>query len=65
MNNTLKEQILKMKEALSQKGMTAIPLKIYLKRNFVKVEIALARGKKFYDKRRASKEKDAKRDMAR
>ncbi len=44
------------------KGHTIVPLKIYLKGNRVKVEIALAQGKKLYDKRQASRERDLDRE---
>lgn len=47
------------------RGFTLIPLKIYFKGPFAKVEIALARGKKVFEKREAIKEKEAKREIAR
>lgn len=46
------------------KGQTAIPLSVYLKGNLIKVEIALAKGKKLYDKRRDEKKKIADREAA-
>ena len=49
----------------SQKGITAIPLRIYLKHGLAKAEIALAKGKKFYDKREALKRKEAEREIDR
>ena len=48
-----------------QKGYTLIPLRLYFKRNHLKVEVGLARGKKEYDKREAIAERDAKREIAR
>ena len=42
-----------------------VPLKIYFKRGYAKVEVALARGKKFFDKREALKEKQVNRETAR
>ena len=48
-----------------EKGFTLVPLKIYLKNGRVKIEVALARGKAEYDKRRTIKEREAKRDLAR
>lgn len=48
-----------------QTGLTIIPTKVYLKNGFVKVEIALAKGKKNYDKRQTLAEKTAKREIAR
>ncbi len=44
------------------KGHTVVPLKLYLKGNRVKVEIALAQGKKLYDKRQAARERDLDRE---
>ncbi len=48
-----------------QKGFTLIPLKLYLSHGFVKLELALARGKKLYDKRDDLAERTAKREMER
>jgi SsrA-binding protein len=48
-----------------EKGYALIPVKIYLMRGLVKVELALARGKKLYDKRESIAERDSKRDMER
>ena len=56
-----KKQIREMWTAIKQKGMTVVPTKVYLKDGRAKIEIALARGKKAYDKRAVI----AKRDMAR
>ena len=50
---------------VSDKGLTIVPLKLYLKKGFAKVEIALAKGKKFYDKREALKQKEARREIDR
>jgi SsrA-binding protein len=47
------------------KGLTLIPLKLYLKDNRAKVELGLARGKKLYDKREAIKEREAAREIER
>jgi len=46
-------------------GLTIIPMKLYLVRNRVKVEIGLARGKKLWDKRQDVAKRDAERDMER
>jgi SsrA-binding protein len=46
------------------KGYTVVPLSVYLKGNWVKVEIALAQGKKLYDKREAEKRKELDREAA-
>lgn len=59
------KEILKLKAALKEKGLTVIPLGIYSKNNLIKIEIAVARGKKQYDKRQALKERSAKRDAER
>lgn len=56
-----KKEIRKLWNAVRQKGMTVIPTRVYLKDGRAKIEIALARGKKAYDKRAAI----AKRDQAR
>ncbi|SMC27823.1 SsrA-binding protein [Desulfacinum hydrothermale DSM 13146] len=48
-----------------EKGLTLVPLKIYFKRGKAKVELALARGKKAYDKRQRIKEKEEAREMDR
>lgn len=45
------------------RGQTCIPLSVYLKRNRIKIEIALARGRKLYDKRRAEKDKIVDREL--
>lgn len=41
-----------------ERGLTIVPLKVYLKNNFIKLEIAVVRGKKQFDKREAIKKKD-------
>ncbi len=51
--------------AVERKGYALIPLKLYWKNNRVKVEIALAKGKKSYDKRASEKERDWQREKAR
>lgn len=50
---------------LREKGLTLIPLKVYLKNNRAKVELGLAVGKKQYDKRAALKEKESRRQIDR
>lgn len=60
-----KRQIRDLAEALHAKGMTIVPTQIYFKGRLVKVEIALASGKKQYDKRERSKEREAERSIAR
>jgi SsrA-binding protein len=60
-----KREIRKLWDDVRQKGMTIIPTRVYLKSGRAKVEIALARGKKAYDKREAIKKRDRARDNAR
>jgi SsrA-binding protein len=48
-----------------QKGLTLVPLQVYFKNGKVKIELAVARGKKLYDKRRDVAERDAKREIER
>ena len=58
-----KSEIRKLIGATTIKGYSLIPLNMYLKNGKVKVELALAKGKKLYDKRNDLKEKAAKRDI--
>ena len=58
-------QINRLLEKVREKGYTLVPLRMYLKDNRAKVEIALVRGKKLYDKRRAIAERDAQREVER
>lgn len=60
-----KDEISKIDKALSTKGFTLVPLKIYFKKGRAKVEIGLAKGKKSFDKRASIAEKDVKREMER
>ncbi len=60
-----KNQIIRLKGKLLQKGYSLIPLKIYFKGPFAKVEIGLAKGKRLYEKREKIKEKEVKRDIER
>ena len=60
-----KMELKKLNRQIEEKGVTLVPLKLYFKNHLVKVEIALARGKKKYDKRAAIAERDLKRDMER
>ena len=59
------QEIRKLIGKVEQQGLTLVPLKIYLKRGWVKVSIALARGKKVYDKRETIKQRQDQRDMQR
>lgn len=58
-------EIEQLRRAIEQKGLTIVPLRIRLKNGRAKVDIGVARGKKLYDKRQASSERDAKRAMDR
>lgn len=60
-----KNQIIRLKAKLVQKGYSLIPLKIYFKGSFAKLEIGLAKGKKLYEKREKIKEKEVKREIER
>ena len=60
-----KREIRQLWDDIRQKGMTIIPTRVYLKSGRAKVEIALARGKKDYDKREAIKKRDRARDNSR
>ena len=50
---------------VSEKGLTLIPVRLYFKRGRVKISIALARGKKTWDKRRDERDRDVQRELAR
>lgn len=60
-----KREILRLRHKAEEKGYTLVPLKMYFKRGRAKVELAVARGKREYDKRDDIAERDAKRDIAR
>lgn len=60
-----KVEIIKLQGKVEQKGLTLVPLKVYLKSGRAKIEIALAKGKSAPDKRHDIKDKEAKRDIAR
>lgn len=58
-----KSEIAKLSQKVSEKGLTIVPLKVYLKGNLVKVEIGIGKGKKLFDKRETLKEKTAQREI--
>lgn len=60
-----KSEIDALSTAIQQKGLTVVPLRLYFDRSFVKLEIAVCRGKKMYDKRQSIKSRDVSRDIAR
>ena len=59
-----KKELSKLYRAVSEKGIAVVPIKIFFKEHIVKMEIAIGKGKKLYDKRQANKEKDAVKEMA-
>ena len=60
-----RRQIAALEMHVKQKGKTIVPLAVYFHRGWAKVEIALAEGKKMFDKRQDLKKRDAQRDMTR
>lgn len=60
-----RKEIRKLIGRVEEKGLTLVPLKVYFKNGKAKVELALARGKKLYDRREDIAERDAKRAMER
>ena len=58
-----KMEIVRLEQKMRQKGFSCVPTKIYFQGGFVKVEIALAKGKKLYDKRDTLKEKSVQREI--
>ena len=60
-----KNEILKLSQKVSTKGLTLVPTKVYLQGSLVKIEIGVGRGKKLYDKKDTLKEKDIKRETLR
>lgn len=60
-----RQEIKKYNRKVNEKGLTIVPLEIYLKGNLVKMRIALARGKNVHDKKEAIKERDLNRDARR
>jgi SsrA-binding protein len=60
-----KQEIRRLTAKIQEKGFTLVPLRIYFRDGKAKVELALAKGKKLYDKREAIRKKDMKRDADR
>ncbi len=60
-----KSELLKLQEKVHKQGLTIIPLRAYFKKELLKIEIALARGKKLYNKKQDLKERDLKREAER
>jgi len=59
------KELVEMERATEERGITLVPLRVYFKNGRAKVEIALARGKRAYDKRHALAERDARREAER
>jgi len=59
-----KKQIRKLFGRVAEKGLTLVPLSVYFKGPYAKIELALARGKKTFDKREAVAKRDAQREVA-
>jgi SsrA-binding protein len=59
------KQMDELSEEIKNKGVTIVPISVYAKRGLIKLEIALVRGKKKFDKRETLKKKDAKREIDR
>lgn len=57
-----KNEIYKLNSQITAKGYTIVPLEVYFKGSFVKMQIGLARGKKLYDKRQDIAKKDMRRE---
>lgn len=60
-----RKEINKLLGLISQKGMTIVPIQLYFKNSFVKLEIGIGKGKKLYDKREDIAKKDAERKIQR
>ena len=60
-----KREISEIDDAISQKGYTLVPLKLYFKKGYAKVLMGLAKGKKKHDKREDIKERDQRRELER
>ncbi len=58
-------EIERLEEAVARKGLTLVPLRLYFARGHAKLQIAIGKGKKSYDKRHAIAERDAKREIDR
>jgi SsrA-binding protein len=60
-----RKEIAELRRGLERRGLTIVPIRLYFRDGWAKLEIALGRGKKRYDKRRSQAEKDAKRQIER
>lgn len=60
-----RHQINKLKGQTQEKGLTLVPLKLYFKGNWAKIDLALARGKQLYDKRQSISKRENQRQLER
>jgi len=60
-----RKQIDNLTSKVMEKGLTLVPLRLYIKGSLAKVEVAIAKGKKLYDKRESIARRDAERDIGR
>lgn len=60
-----RQELQRLARAVQEKGFSLLPLKIYFKGRYIKLEIGLGKGKKSYDKRDTAREKDAEREIHR
>ena len=60
-----KKELSKLKSQIDEKGVTMVPISIYLKKNLIKIQFGLAKGKKLWDKRKTKMDKDIKRNIDR
>jgi len=60
-----RDEINRLAGTVTQKGLTLVPLRLYLKKGLAKLELGLARGKKLYDKRESIAQRQAKREIER
>ncbi len=60
-----KRELKRLQRYVEEKGITLVPLKVYLKKHLVKIELGVAKGKKQYDKRASIAEREQKRELER
>lgn len=60
-----KKEVFELLKALESKGLTVVPISLYNKRSIIKIQIAIAKGKKNFDKRESIKKRDLDREMRR
>jgi SsrA-binding protein len=60
-----RKEIKRLRRIVDEKGLTLVPLKVYLKRGIIKCELGIAKGKKLFDKRDDIRKRDQKRELER